>query len=466
MEELFGLSMNVLMMAVVAIFLAAMAVLITLAWRNRIMLKMGLRPIPRRLGQTVLSIFGVMLSTVIISAAFGTGDTISFSIRNEVLKSLKTIDEVIIPARAKAGDSFRSAPYVPYQRFNDLQAELADFEEIDGLMPQIGESVPAVNLRTSQSEGSMRVAGVAPGLLEGFGTFTLTSSEVVRLDDLRDGEAYINDEAADELEAVAGDELRLFIDGQTPTFKVKGVVERGGLAGRDPTLILPLERAQGLFGRADEINSIIVSNRGDAREGAELSKHVARRLRVHYTDRAVASQLKGLLNQEEVLKALETEEKSLAEGMHKDVSELRKELQRAELSEDLISLLADQDVVDVVFNVLEENELTEIDREARTLFDELAEFRVLEVKRRGLGFADDVGSGVTTFFMVFSLFSIAVGILLIFSSSSCWRRPEGRRWAWPGRWGPNDGIWYRCLPLRVRPTPWCPLRWGWWWDWR
>ena len=414
MEEIFGLSMNVLMMVVLAIFLAAMAVVAVLAGRNRIMLKMGLRPIPRRLGQTVLIIVGVMLSTVIISAAFGTGDTISFSIRSQVLEALKTIDELIIPARAKADDSFGSAPYFPYQRFKDLQAELADFEEIDGLMPQIGESVPAVNLRTSQSEGSMRVAGVAPDFLEGFGTFTLTSGEDVRLDDLLDDEAYINDKAAEELEAVAGDELRLFIGGQTPTFKVKGVVERGGLAGRDETLILPLARAQRVFGRVGEINSIVVSNRGDVREGEELSKQVTRRLRVLYTDRGVASLLKGLLNQEEVLKALEDREESLAEHMQKDVSLLRKELQRPELSDDLISLLADEDVVDVVFGVLEDNELKEVDREARTLFDDLVEFRVIEVKRRGLEFADDVGSGVTTFFVLSSMLSIAVGILLIF----------------------------------------------------
>ena len=414
MEELFGLSMNVLMMVVLAIFLAAMSVVAILAGRNRIMLKMGLRPIPRRLGQTVLIIIGVMLSTVIISAAFGTGDTLSFSIRSEVLEGLKTIDELVIPARAKADDSFGSAPYVPYRRFEELQAELADFGEIDGLMPQIGESVPAVNLRTSQSEGAMRVAGVAPELLEGFETFKLTSGEDVRLDDLLDGEAYINDEAAEELDAVAGDELRLFIDGQTPTFKVKGVLENGGLAGRDSTLILPLARVQRVFGRAGEINSIVVSNRGGIREGAELSKQVTRRLRVFYTDSGVASQLKGLLNQEEVLNALEEREESLPEHMQKDVSQLRNELRGAELSDDLISLLADEDIVDVVFDVLEENELREVDREARTLFDDLVEFRVIEFKRRGLEFADDLGSEVTTFFMVFSLFSISVGILLIF----------------------------------------------------
>ncbi len=414
MEELFGLSMNVIMMVVLAIFLAAIVVVTVLALRNRIMLKMGLRPIPRRLGQTVLIIIGVMLSTVIISAAFGTGDTISFSIRSEVLKELKTIDEVIIPARASADDSFGSAPYVSYQRFEELQAELANFEEIDGLTPQIGESVPATNLRTSQSEGFMRVAGIAPGFLTGFGTLKLTSGEDVDLKDLREGEAYINDKAADELDAVVGDELSLFVEGKSPRFRVKGIVERGGLAGRDPTLLIPLERAQTLFAREGQINSIVVSNRGDELDGAELSKSVARRLRVLYTDREVASQLKELLNQDNVLKALEEREESLAEHLQKDMSQLRKEVQGAELSDDLISLLADNDVVDVVFDVLEENELREVEREARTLFDELVEFRVFEFKRRGLEIADLAGSFAITFFMVFSLFSIAVGILLIF----------------------------------------------------
>ena len=414
MEELFGLSMNVLMVVVLAIFLAAMAVLTVVASRNRIMLKMGLRPIPRRLGQTALIIIGVMLSTLIIAAAFGTGDTISFSIRKEVVDSLKTIDELIIPARAEADDSFSSASYVPYERFDELQAEVADFEEIDGLAPQIAEAVPAANLRTSQSEGFMRVVGADPAHLDGFGMFTSTAGETVRLADLVDDEAYINDNAADELDAVEGDELRLFIDGALPTFKVKGIVERGGLAGRDPTLIISLERAQGIFARDGQINSIVVSNRGGELDGAELSKSVARRLRVFYTDREVASQLKELLYRDSVLKALEEREKSLAEHLQNDVSQLRNELEQPELTDNLVSLLADGDIVDVVFDVLEENELREVDREARTLFDELAEFRVFELKRRGLEFADDAGSFTTTFFMVFSLFSIAVGILLIF----------------------------------------------------
>ena len=148
MHEIFGLSMNVIMAVLVAIFLTAMVVMLLLGVRNPIMLKMGVRPIPRRPGQTILIIVGVMLSTVMISAAFGTGDTISDSVRNEALRSLKTIDEVIVPVRADASDSFASRPFVTYERFEQLQRDLVDVDDIDGLTPQIGETVPSVNPRS------------------------------------------------------------------------------------------------------------------------------------------------------------------------------------------------------------------------------------------------------------------------------------------------------------------------------
>ena len=267
MDELFGLSMNVIMAVLVAIFLVAMVVVLLMAVRNRIMLKMGVRPIPRRLGQTILIIVGVMLSTVIISAAFGTGDTVSVSVRNEALRSLKTMDEVIVPARADASYSFASIPFVPYERFEQFQHDVADMDDIDGLTPQIGETVPSVNPKSALGEGFLRVVGLDPALLDGFGTFELTTGDEVALDALQDGEAFINDEAADELEAVTGDDIQLFIEGEILTMSVKGVVEDGGLAGRNPTLIVPLELAQRMFRRPGEINIILVSNRGDATGG-------------------------------------------------------------------------------------------------------------------------------------------------------------------------------------------------------
>ena len=88
MQSLFGLPINTLMIALAAVFIATLLVVLGMAIRNRVMLKMVLRPIPRRPGMTALIIIGVMLSTVIISAAFGTGDTLAFSIRNIAISDL------------------------------------------------------------------------------------------------------------------------------------------------------------------------------------------------------------------------------------------------------------------------------------------------------------------------------------------------------------------------------------------
>ena len=248
MKELFGLSMNLVMFFLLAVFLAGMATVFVMAFRNRVMLKLGVRPIRRRLGQTVLIIVGVMLSTVIISAAFGTGDTLSVSIRDDVLGSMKTIDEVIVPARAGEGDSFASQPFIPYERFQGIQQELAGLDTIDGLTRMLAMVVPSVNPRTRQSEGFLHFVGLEPALLQGFGLREQVSGEEAALDGLGNGEAFINDAAADELVAVDGDELLVYVEGEPVSLRVKGIVENGGLAGRDPTLIMELNQAQSIFG--------------------------------------------------------------------------------------------------------------------------------------------------------------------------------------------------------------------------
>ena len=414
MEELFGVSMNIIMAVLLAIVLPAMVVVAVMAWHNRIMLKMGLRNIPRRRAQTVLIIIGIMLSSVIMAAAFGTGDTISFSIRNEATKILKTIDEIIVSTKADAEDNFAASSYIPYERFEQMERDLAGMETIDGLSGGIGETVPVVNSRTSLSEGRARVAGVDPDSLQGFGTIDLLSGGEARLEDLAEDEIYVNEEAVKELEAVVGDNLLLYVEGETLTFRVKGVVGKGGLAGDGTTLIMPLERAQTIFDRPGQINSIVVSNRGDEVAGAELSDEVTRDLRVLFADKEVASRLKGLLNQEVVLRALEERETSLDATLQGQLAQLRVELEREEVSDQLINLLADEAVSDEVLNALEGASLIEVQRDADTLFSELGEFSVVDLKRQILDVAEQVSSFVTTFFITMGLFSIMVGILLIF----------------------------------------------------
>ena len=326
MEKLFGLSMSIIMIVLLGVFVATLAVVLAVGLRNRIMVKLGLRNIPRRKGQTVLIIIGIMLSTVIMAAAFGTGDTISYSIRNSALQSLGTIDEVIVFAQASADDNFGTTPYIPIERFEKLRTEL-DGKDIDGLAPQLAETVPVTNPKTSLSAGRARVVGLDPNHMEGFGRLELTKGGFVSLGDLAEGQAYINERAFDEIEAEEGDAVELHLGERTLALTVAGVVKKGGLAGRDPTVLLPLDRAQDIFGRAGQINLIVVSNRGDAVSGVDLSEDVTRDLRVLFSDREVAQDLKQLLGQEQVLAALRAEGESLRGNAEKDFSAFLTELQ-------------------------------------------------------------------------------------------------------------------------------------------
>ena len=126
MEELFGVSMDIIMVVLLAIFLPVIAIVAVVAWRNPVMFKLGLRNVPRRKSQTALIIVGIMMSTLIMAAAFGTGDSITYSIRKNAIDALGTIDEIIVSARADESDTIGSFNYFPEQRYEQLKVELAD----------------------------------------------------------------------------------------------------------------------------------------------------------------------------------------------------------------------------------------------------------------------------------------------------------------------------------------------------
>jgi len=413
MEELFGVPMDVIMVVLLAIFLPVIAGVAIVGWRNRVMLKLGLRNIPRRKSQTALIISGIMISTLIMAAAFGTGDSITYSIRKNAIDALGTIDEIIVSARADDSDTIGSFNYFPMQRYEQLKVELADMDSIDGLAPGIGEFAPIINTRTQLSEGQMQITGVDPDSLAGFGRFHLTNGQEVRLDTLGPGDALINEEAARELDAVVGDELVTFVAGSSINFRVQGVVDSGGLAGQGSTLLIRMDRAQEMFGREGLINSIAVSNRGGVFEGAEVSDEVTDALRILFADRAVAAKIQTLLNRVEVIDELELLRPTLTTELAENLGLLIQQLGAGAVTDVLLGALADEDVQDEVLNAVNNAGLADLERQTSTLFAGLAEFRVLDIKKQVLDQANQAGSGVTSIFIIMGLFSIMVGVLLI-----------------------------------------------------
>ena len=85
MEKVFGLPATGLATVMGALLLVIFLVLVIAAARRFILVKMGGRNIPRRKGQSILIVIGLMLSSAIIATSLGIGDTVRHSVRSVTL---------------------------------------------------------------------------------------------------------------------------------------------------------------------------------------------------------------------------------------------------------------------------------------------------------------------------------------------------------------------------------------------
>ena len=133
MEKLFGIEMDVLAIALFSGMLVIILVTIFLASRNRVLLKLAVRNIPRRKAQTVLIIMGLMLSTTIIMAALAIGDSINSGIRIGALYALGGTDvRLSSPVSSRFGDDYLDEKIV-----EKVRIELEGDERVDGILPLI-----------------------------------------------------------------------------------------------------------------------------------------------------------------------------------------------------------------------------------------------------------------------------------------------------------------------------------------
>src|SRR5215211_4283022 len=95
MDELFGILTERLTLVLLAVFTAGGLLLAFLARRDRVAFKMAVRNTSRRKTQTALIVIGLMLATLLFSAAFTTGDTLTNSMRAQALENIGRVDVVV-----------------------------------------------------------------------------------------------------------------------------------------------------------------------------------------------------------------------------------------------------------------------------------------------------------------------------------------------------------------------------------
>src|SRR5512136_434558 len=151
MRELFGVSLTIIAIVMIALFAIVAFVVVSLAVRNRIMFKLGVRNIPKRPAQTALIVLGLMLSTVLVTAAFSTGDTLVHTIRSVAVDALGNTDEIITVPNA---DTAPDSGYFDEALLDRVREYLED-APYDGLLPVIQEQVPLFNPGESLSAPSV-----------------------------------------------------------------------------------------------------------------------------------------------------------------------------------------------------------------------------------------------------------------------------------------------------------------------
>ena len=281
MEKLFGIPLDTLMLVFLAAFAAVVGVLGLMALRSPVIFKIGVRNIPRRRSRTVLIVLGLMLGTLIIAAAFATGDTMTHTVRSTVLDSLGTVDEVISTQR---GDDTpfvdeRTVPsYFPLSRFEAVRQALAGNDAVDGVAPAISEQAAVVNSTRRQNEPRVALFATDPAYAAGFNPIVTADGEKASLDALAPGEVYINREGADKLGAKPGDELIVFAAGTQSRWLVKAIVDYKGTLVDGPSVLLPLAQAQQTLQQPGQINAILISNRGGALSGVDHTAAVTAKL--------------------------------------------------------------------------------------------------------------------------------------------------------------------------------------------
>ena len=286
MDNLFGVSMTGIMIVLVTLLAISLATVGYVIVRNRIMFFIGLRNIPRRPAQTVLIIVGLMLSTLIISAAFTTGDTVDYSLGAQSYNLLGHVDEMVQRQGESENAPTKIDSVISQSTVNQLRSalQLGDGSAIDGFLPVLFEQVPAINPRSRQSEPSVNFAGLEAGSLAGFPDLvSAKTGDVLDVAPLGPDEAYMDETAADKLDTQVGDSVQVFVAGQPHTFKIVDIVKDRMLAGvgdfnAAAGMTTRLDTLQQVFGKPGQVSFIVVSNRGGVRDGLALTSTVVKEI--------------------------------------------------------------------------------------------------------------------------------------------------------------------------------------------
>jgi putative ABC transport system permease protein len=297
MEKLFGIPMSSIMVVMLGLLVICLIAVVFIAWRRPVIFKLGIRNIPRRKAQTTLIIVGLMLATLIISAALGTGDTLNRSVNSAAFKALGPLDEVVLSSNDAEGDANLAAivtdtmPASAVDTVNGIVGGNDDVDAVGGILLSqspvlnIGQtdtsnltSIDQVMEVATQSNPTVFMAGLEQSTIDAIGGINDQDGNPTDVNSLGDDGVYIGQETADDLQLKVGDKLAFAAQNKLQFGVVKGIVPdsvfTGSVQPGTASMLMELGRLQEITGKEGRISGIGISNKGGTREGLQYSDAV------------------------------------------------------------------------------------------------------------------------------------------------------------------------------------------------
>lgn len=278
MNTLFGIQVSSIMVVLVGMLVVALASVLWIALRRPVIFKLGVRNIPRRKAQTALTVVGLMLSTLIISAAFGTGDTLDYSLTSSAYNDLGHVDELVVANRDMDAKNVDPNSSVPASTLATVQQALDGNGNVDGVMPVLDLRAPVTAPGSGLSEPNSVITGLDPALVGDFGGFTTPGGEQIDFAALPANSVVLSEQMAKALNARVGDTIEVYYNNAPVQFTVGAVAQNNYLSGirqglnrteNLSGLAMPLQALQQLTGITDRYSAIAISNTGSVRDSID-----------------------------------------------------------------------------------------------------------------------------------------------------------------------------------------------------
>ena len=302
MKTIFGLSMTTITTVLVVLLAICLLSVVLLALRRPVIFKLGIRNIPRRKVQTALIVVGLMLATLIITAALGTGDTLNRSIDDAALRTLGPLDEVVVFSNADDGTgeiNSALARTIPESSVSLVEQTLDGNDVVRAVGGVLYSQAPVLNLgpndpagatsiqdvlaKAEQSEPNVTIAGLDQSTLDALGGLQTNDGQKVDLTTLGQDGVYLGKDGAEKLNADIGDYIVFSLNNQFHIGVVKGIVPSQALTGSVepgmPSILMDLGRLQQLSGNEGKISGVGIANTGGERGSAAHSDAVVEALK-------------------------------------------------------------------------------------------------------------------------------------------------------------------------------------------